>query len=92
MQRSERRHQLLIENLKRFSARRKLFNGEMGVTSSAFYQSRNALDVGIGEASEARDSPKFRFGVFEKRIVLNDEPRFSFARFDQPSVIDFPKS
>ena len=25
-----------------------LVNGEMGMTSSAFYQSRSALDVGIG--------------------------------------------
>ena len=64
----------------------------MGVASSGCYQRCGAFYFRIVQANELRNSPQFRFRVLEKEIVMSDEPLFSSRRFDQPSVIDFPKA
>jgi hypothetical protein len=51
-----------------------LVNREMGMASSHCYQRRRAVYFRIGQTNEAGNSPQFGFRVFEKQIVMSNEP------------------
>ena len=63
----------------------------MSMPPSLCYERSGFLHFGIGQTSEMCNAPQFRFCVFEKQIVMRDQPLLLARRLDQALVIDFPK-
>src|SRR5438270_7351405 len=68
-----------------------LVNCEMGVAPSLGYQRSCTGYFRIGQTNEIRNSPQFRFRVFEKEIVMSNKLLLLACCLDYASVVDFPK-